>query len=190
MVDAAVRPKTTRPHTDNADANLRIDVARVTDLLMGTWADTRREAREMIKDSAFWRKDELGKDEHRERVLSQLHLLVDNKAVHRAFPKSLGGEENNGGNIAGFEELVVADPSLQIKSGVQWGLFGSAILQLGTTEHHEKWLPGVMDLSIPGAFAMTEIGHGSDVAAVGTTATYDPATEAVSYTHLTLPTKA
>ena len=35
-------------------------------------------------------------------------------------------------NIAGFEELVVADPSLQIKSGVQWGLFGSAILQLGT----------------------------------------------------------
>ncbi|CAN7196245.1 acyl-CoA dehydrogenase family protein [Microbacterium foliorum] len=177
MVDAAVRPKTTRPHTDNADANLRIDVARVTDLLMGTWADTRREAREMIKDSAFWRKDELGKDEHRERVLSQLHLLVDNKAVHRAFPKSLGGEENSGGNIAGFEELVVADPSLQIKSGVQWGLFGSAILQLGTTEHHEKWLPGVMDLSIPGAFAMTEIGHGSDVAAVGTTATYDPATE-------------
>lgn len=71
----------------------------------------------------------------------------------------------------------MADPSLQIKSGVQWGLFGSAILQLGTEQHHTKWLPGVMDLSIPGAFAMTEIGHGSDVAAVGTTATYDPATE-------------
>lgn len=109
------------PSPRTADANLRIDVARVTDLLMGTWADTRREAREMIKDSAFWRDDALGKDEHRERVLSQLHLLVEKKAVHRAFPKALGGEENNGGNIAGFEELVVADPSLQIKSGVQWG---------------------------------------------------------------------
>lgn len=175
MVDAAVRPKTTR--TDNSDAAPQVDVSLVNELLMGTWGGIRRQAREMIKDSAFWRKDELGKDEHRERVLSQLHLLVDNKAVHRAFPKSLGGEEDNGGNIAGFEELVVADPSLQIKSGVQWGLFGSAILQLGTAEHHEKWLPGVMDLSIPGAFAMTEIGHGSDVAAVGTTATYDPETE-------------
>ena len=108
MVDAAVRPKTTRTSTDTADANLHIDVARVNDALMGTWGDVRRQAREMIKDSAFWRKDELGKDEHRERVLSQLHLLVENKAVHRAFPKSLGGEENNGANIAGFKKVADA----------------------------------------------------------------------------------
>jgi acyl-CoA oxidase len=72
---------------------------------------------------------------------------------------------------------VLADPSLQIKSGVQWGLFGAAVLHLGTTPHHEKWLPGIMSLEVPGAFAMTETGHGSDVAAIGTTATYDPATE-------------
>jgi len=177
MVDAAVRPSTTPPESAAAETNPQIDVAEVNELLLGTWADTRRQAREMIKDPAFWRKDELGMDAHRERVISQLHLLVDNKAVHRAFPKRFGGEENNGANISGFEELVIADPSLQIKSGVQWGLFGSAILQLGTEEHHDKWLPGVMDLSIPGAFAMTEIGHGSDVASAGTTATYDPETE-------------
>ena len=177
MVDAAIRPTTADAPAGAEREAASIDVGRVNDLLMGTWAQTRREAREMIKDPAFWRDDSLAKDEHRERVLSQLHLLVENGAVHRAFPKRFGGEENNGANIAGFEELVAADPSLQIKSGVQWGLFGSAILQLGTEQHHEKWLPGVMDLSIPGAFAMTEIGHGSDVAAVGTTATYDPATE-------------
>ncbi|MBO0980904.1 acyl-CoA dehydrogenase family protein [Microbacterium sp. SD291] len=187
LMVAAVRPSTTHTDANSADANSadanstdanpQIDVARVNELLMGTWGETRRQAREMIKDPAFWRKDELGMDEHRERVLSQLHLLVENRTVHRAFPKQFGGEENNGANIAGFEELVAADPSLQIKSGVQWGLFGSAILQLGTAEHHEKWLPGVMDLSIPGAFAMTEMGHGSDVAAIGTTATYDPETE-------------
>jgi acyl-CoA oxidase len=172
MVDAAVR--TSQKTEDNSP---RIDVERVEDLLLGTWADTRRQSRELIKDPAFWRDDSLGKDEHRERVLTQLHLLVENGAVHRAFPKKFGGEENNGANIAGFEELVAADPSLQIKSGVQWGLFGSAVLQLGTEEHHKKWLPGIMNLEIPGAFAMTEIGHGSDVAAVGTTATYDPETD-------------
>ncbi len=148
MVDAALR---TTAKTAQDDTTPRIDVDAVGDLLLGTWADTRREAREMIKDPAFWRDDSLGKDEHRERVLTQLHLLVENNAVHRAFPKRLGGEENNGGNIAGFEELVVADPSLQIKSGVQWGLFGSAVLQLGTAEHHDKWLPGIMSLEIPPA---------------------------------------
>jgi acyl-CoA oxidase len=190
MTDAAVRPTTpaasrrtpaggapTAPHTAAEASEARIDVPAVTDALLGTWGDIRRQAREMIKDPAFWRVDGLSMDEHRERVLSQLHLLVENKAVHRAFPKRFGGSEDNGGNIAGFEELVAADPSLQIKSGVQWGLFGAAVFQLGTAEHHDKWLPGIMSMEIPGAFAMTETGHGSDVAAIGTTATYDPETE-------------
>jgi acyl-CoA oxidase len=189
MADAAVRSKKpatskrtpaggapTAPHTAAEASDARIDVDSVTDMLLGTWADTRREAREMIKDPAFWRVDGLSMDEHRERVLSQMHLLVEHGGVLRAFPKEYGGAENNGANIAGFAELVAADPSLQIKAGVQWGLFGSAVLQLGTKEHHDKWLPGIMSLEIPGAFAMTETGHGSDVAAVGTTATYDPAT--------------
>ena len=190
MADAAIRSKKpatsrrtpaggapTAPHTAAEASEARIDVGNVTDMLLGTWADTRREAREMIKDPAFWRVDGLSMEEHRERVLSQMHLLVDNGGVHRAFPTEYGGEANNGANIAGFTELVAADPSLQIKSGVQWGLFGSAVLQLGTKEHHDKWLPGIMSLEIPGAFAMTETGHGSDVAAIGTTATYDPGTE-------------
>ncbi|MFB3978149.1 acyl-CoA dehydrogenase family protein [Microbacterium proteolyticum] len=190
MTDAVVRPTTpatstrtpvggapTAAHSAAEAAENRIDIERVTDLLLGTWAETRREAREMLKDPIFWRDDSLGMDAHRERTLGQLHELVARKAVHRAFPKRFGGEENNGANIAGFEELVAADPSLQIKSGVQWGLFGSAVLQLGTQKHHEKWLPGIMSLEIPGAFAMTETGHGSDVAAIGTTATYDADTE-------------
>lgn len=190
MADAAVRsrkPATskrtpaggapTAAHTPEEASEPRIDVAAVTDLLLGTWADTRREAREMIKDPAFWRIEGQPMADHRERVLAQLHLLVEHGGSRRAFPEEYGGKNDNGANLAGFQELVLADPSLQIKSGVQWGLFGSAIYQLGTKEHHDKWLPGVIDLSLPGAFAMTETGHGSDVAAIGTTATYDPDTE-------------
>ena len=169
---------TNRDIAGEAEASaVRLDVADVNRRLLGTWADVRLEAREMVKDPAFWRDDSLAKDAHRERVLEQLHLLVANGAVHRAFPKEYGGQENHGANIAGFVELVTADPSLQIKAGVQWGLFGSAVQQLGTKEHHDKWLPGIMSLEIPGAFAMTETGHGSDVASASTTATYDPETE-------------
>jgi acyl-CoA oxidase len=190
MADAAVRTKKpatskrtpaggapTAPHTAAEASEPRIDVAAVTDLLLGTWGETRREAREMIKDPAFWRIEGQSMPEHRERVLTQLHLLVEHGGSRRAMPEKFGGLNDNGANLAGFQELVLADPSLQIKSGVQWGLFGSAIFQLGTEKHHDEWLEGVIDLSLPGAFAMTETGHGSDVAAIGTTATYDPETE-------------
>ena len=190
MTDAVVRTKKpatskrtpaggapTAAHTADEAHEARIDVDTVTDLLLGTWGQTRREAREMIKDPAFWRVDGMSVPDHRERVLGQLSLLVENNGSRRAYPEEYGGLNDNGANLAGFMELVLADPSLQIKSGVQWGLFGSAIYQLGTKKHHDKWLRDVIELKLPGAFAMTETGHGSDVAAIGTTATYDPETE-------------
>ena len=167
----------TAAHSAAEASEPRIDLSAVTDMLLGTWAHTRREARELIKDSAFWRPDGMSVPEHRERVLGQLRLLVENGASARAYPVEYGGIGDNGANVAGFEELVLADPSLQIKAGVQWGLFGAAIQLLGTKKHHDKWLRDAADLTLPGAFAMTETGHGSDVAAIGTTATYDPDTE-------------
>ncbi|MCU1578531.1 MAG: acyl-CoA dehydrogenase [Rhodoglobus sp.] len=151
-----------------------VDVAALGEVLMGRWADIRRKSRALAARPELRRIPGLSMEDHRARVMEQLHLLVAENAVHRAFPKSVGGGEDAGGNIAGFEELVLADPSLQIKSGVQWGLFGAAVMHLGTEYHHKTFLPGIMNLEVPGAFAMTETGHGSDVAAIGTTASYDP----------------
>ncbi len=169
-VDRAPRTPATQP------APPVVDVAALGQHLMGRWADIRRVSRAVAARPEMKRVEGLSMADHRARVLGQLGLLVKEGAVHKAFPKSVGGLEDAGGNIAQFEELVLADPSLQIKAGVQWGLFGSAVMHLGTEEHHTKWLPGIMSLEIPGAFAMTETGHGSDVSAVGTTATYDEAT--------------
>lgn len=167
----------TAPHTADEAHEPRIDIDAVGAMLRGTWGETRLTVRELIKDPAYWRIDGQSVAEHRERVMGQVRLLAKNGGSTRALPKEYGGEEDNGANLAGFEELVLGDPSMQIKSGVQWGLFGSAVLQLGTKEHHDKWIPAIRDADLPGAFAMTEIGHGSDVAAIGTTATYDPETE-------------
>ncbi|MGY2060944.1 acyl-CoA dehydrogenase family protein, partial [Nocardia gipuzkoensis] len=60
--------------------------------------------------------------------------------------------------------------------GVQWGLFGGAVENLGT-ERHDDVVKQVLSLDLLGCFAMTESGHGSDVANLETTATYDPATQ-------------
>lgn len=155
------------------DTTPHIDVQLVRDALLGKWKAERLESRELASHERLHTIPGQTMDEQRARTLEQLRMLAEEGAVQRAFPTSLGGNDNHGGNVAAFQELVLADPSMQIKAGVQWGLFGSAILHLGTEKHHQKWLPAVMDFSLPGAFAMTEIGHGSDVASIGTTATYD-----------------
>jgi acyl-CoA oxidase len=103
-------------------------------------------------------------------------LAADGHALH-GFPVAVGGHGDIGGSVVSFEMLAFADLSLQVKSGVQWGLFGGAIQALGNAEQHAEYLPKVMDLSLPGCFGMTETGHGSDVQSVHTTATYDPDTE-------------
>ncbi|MGO1550119.1 MAG: acyl-CoA dehydrogenase family protein [Nesterenkonia sp.] len=167
-----------------------VDVEEVEQLLLGDWPDVRRDTRELMKDPRFHKIEGLTSEDQRERSYKQLIALAESGSVHRAFPAEFGGQDAHGANIASFEELVTADPSLQIKSGVQWGLFGAAVMHLGSKEHHARFLPGIMDLSVPGAYAMTEFGHGSDVAALGTTATYYPdAEEFVVHTPFTAATK-
>jgi acyl-CoA oxidase len=172
-----LRPAASSAATPDKSSTPAVDVEALGRQLLGKWADVRLQARDLAARPELHKVEGLTHTDHRARVFGQLKYLVDNEAVHRAFPSDLGGSDDHGGNIAGFEELVVADPSLQIKAGVQWGLFGSAVMHLGTAEHHAKWLPGIMNLEIPGCFAMTETGHGSDVASIATTATYDPDTE-------------
>ena len=158
-------------------SNTSINVDRLNQYLLGSFAEARTEARERVKDTRLHKIEGQVLEDQRQHVFNNLKLLVEQDAISRAFPTELGGRDDHGGNIAAFEELVTADPSMQIKAGVQWGLFGAAVLHLGTEEHHRKWIPQIISLELPGAFAMTEAGHGSDVASIGTTATYDEETE-------------
>ena len=144
--------------------------------LDGRWSWLRDEIRDR-DDFADLRVDPATDSEtHRQRVWEMLEqLAADGHAVH-GFPTAVGGRGDIGGSVVSFEMLAFADLSLQVKSGVQWGLFGGAIQALGNAEQQARYLPSVMDLSLPGCFGMTETGHGSDVQSVHTTATYDPAT--------------
>jgi acyl-CoA oxidase len=79
--------------------------------------------------------------------------------------------------VAAFETLAYGDLSLLVKFGVQFGLWGGAVHQLGTKRHHDRYLKQIASLELPGCFAMTEAGHGSDVQHLRTTATYVPETQ-------------
>ena len=56
-------------------------------------------------------------------------------------------------------------------------MFTSALEALTTPEQKEKWLPKALNLDIHGSYGQTEIGHGSNVAALETTAVLDRKTD-------------
>jgi acyl-CoA oxidase len=116
---------------------------------------------------------DLPREEYRAQVLTWAEELAGAGGTAIGYPVEYGGEGEVGRSIAAFETLAYGDLSLLVKCGVQFGLFGGAVLHLGTARHHERHLRAIAELELPGCFAMTETGHGSNVQALGTTATYD-----------------
>ncbi|XP_049378347.1 peroxisomal acyl-coenzyme A oxidase 1-like [Solanum stenotomum] len=57
------------------------------------------------------------------------------------------------------------------------GVFIPAIKGQGTKEQLKKWLPLAYKMQIIGCYAQTELGHGSNVQGLETTATFDPRTD-------------
>ena len=141
--------------------------------LDGRWNDVREKVRHDLARPEFAPHFTPDLDEARAKALSQMRLLVESGYAADGFAADHGGTGNVGAAVTGIEMLAMSDLSLMVKSGVQWGLFGGAIENLGTANHHERYVRPTIDLDLLGCFAMTETGHGSDVQSLETTATYD-----------------
>src|SRR3954453_2011978 len=146
-------------------------------LLDGPYPETRERVRWWLSQPGNEPVDDLPVEEHRERVLAWVPELASEGDTAIGYPEQYGGQGSPGRSVTSFETLAMGDLSLLVKCGVQFGLFGGAILHLGTAKHHERYLSDVAAMDLPGCFAMTETGHGSNVQALETTATYDPQTE-------------
>ena len=133
--------------------------------------------RERLSEPVMAPRPGLSPSEHRDRVAEQMRALAGDPLVADGFPEHLGGGTGDVASyVTGFHGMAYGDLSLLVKTGVQYGLFGGAIQHLGTARHHER-LRDVIAFRLPGCFAMSEVGHGSDVAAVRTTATHDRETD-------------
>ncbi|HLS44566.1 MAG TPA: acyl-CoA dehydrogenase [Ornithinicoccus sp.] len=141
----------------------------------GHYAELRAELRELLSaDDTFLRDPGMTIPEAREWTRHAIQAVVDRGRGGAGFPTSVGGDGALAGSVANFESLALTDLSLTVKVGVHFGLFGGAIVNLGSEEQVQEYAPKVVTLELPGAFAMTEIGHGSDVQSLETTITYDP----------------
>ena len=116
--------------------------------------------------------DGLPTAEARARVLLAIQRIAREGLGGLAFPVEMGGAGDVSGSILAFEALAYGNLSVLIKYGVQFGLFGGSVLQLGTERHHRMLLPAIASVELPGIFAMTERSHGSNVRDIGTRATY------------------
>src|SRR5689334_16424438 len=142
--------------------------------LDGRWRDMKNRMREELSSEIFKPHYTPNTVIARTKVTEQMRIMAAHGAAEDGFKKEHGGNGDVGAAVTQIEMLAMSDLSLMVKAGVQWGLFGGAIENLGTERHHEAYVQKIIDLELLGCFAMTETGHGSDVQALETTATYDP----------------
>lgn len=142
-------------------------------VLDGTHHEIRARMRRFLSDPVFAYRHYESKEAHREQVLDWLKLIAEQGLGALAYPFAHGGQQDMGTYATVFEMLGHHDLSLAIKFGVQFGLFGGSVQQLGTKRHHDRYLEAIGKGELLGCFAMTETGHGSNVRGLETTLTYD-----------------
>ena len=158
------------PETTNTAQQLR-------NALDGRFRDVKNQTREWLSREQFRPHYTPNTVLARAKVAEQMALIAAAGISDEGFRKEHGGTGDVGAAVTMIEMLAMSDLSLMVKAGVQWGLFGGAVENLGTERHHEAYVKKIISLELLGCFAMTETGHGSDVQSLETTATYDAETE-------------
>ena len=149
------------------------DVTRMATLLDGPNAVINRRVKELISRPEFRYIETAELNVYREKVLEWCKILAGEGLGAIGYPKEYGGGSDMAAYFAVMGTLSFHDLSMVIKFGVQFGLFGMSVYFLGTEKHHKKYLRDIGALDLPGCFAMTETGHGSNVRGIETTAIYN-----------------
>ncbi|KAK7312847.1 hypothetical protein VNO77_37030 [Canavalia gladiata] len=110
-------------------------------------------------------------EQQREVTMKRIEYLLE-KGVFRGW-LTVDGTQQELRKLALNEVIGMYDHSLAVKLGVHAFLWGGAVKFLGTKRHHDKWLSLTENYEIKGCFAMTELGHGSNVRGIETVTTYD-----------------
>ncbi|UCC82669.1 MAG: acyl-CoA dehydrogenase family protein [Gemmatimonadota bacterium] len=166
-------PEGARPTGADDETAPAFEPASMARLLGGVYRETREAVLKVLRDPKFRYEYGLDRTTYRERVMDWCRELARHGFGALAFPPDYGGKGDIGRFLAASEMLGYHDLSLAVKFGVQFGLFGGSVASLGTQRHHEKYLPDIGTLELPGCYAMTEAAHGSNVRDIETLARYD-----------------
>ena len=154
------------------DTESSFDAKILQSILDGKDAGLIRELKNLFSHDNFNFKKRDEVNAFRTEIYHACSLLAAKGYGAISYPEPYGGCNDMSSYFCVMETLSMVDLSLTTKFGVQFGLFGGSILNLGTKKHHDRYLKSIGILEIPGCFAMSETGHGSNVKGIQTTAQY------------------
>lgn len=157
---------------EEEDLNSDFEIQTMQKILDDDFHEFRNKIRTLLSYPEFKMEIIPEKEAYRNQILTWTKALAKQNLGSISYPKAYGGEDHMLKYTALFEMLGYHDLSLAIKFGVHFGLFGGSVLALGSEFHHKKYLKDIGEMDLPGCFAMTETGHGSNVRDLKTTATY------------------
>lgn len=156
-----------------ASTSSTFDSSKMQAILDGDKGEVIEKVKKLLRDPFFNFDPNPSKEYKRKVTLERVKALAEQGLGSYAFPKEYGGGGRVGDHITVFETLAYGDLSLLIKFGVQFGLFGGSVYNLGTEKHHRMYIDPLGKAQLLGCFAMTETGHGSNVKGLETTAIYN-----------------
>jgi acyl-CoA oxidase len=166
-------PEERKTITEQQHTEKKFDELAMQKILDGENEAIIKKVKTIMADKEFDYSDTDSLSAQREQVLQWAKYLAKQGFGIMAYPKEFGGQGDMAGYFAVMETISYHDLSLVVKFGVQFGLWGMSVYLLGTEKHHKKYLRDIGTLELPGCFAMTETGHGSNVRGTETTATYN-----------------
>ncbi|XP_076456592.1 peroxisomal acyl-coenzyme A oxidase 1-like [Babylonia areolata] len=167
MASTAVNPDLVRERE-----NATFDVDQLTYFLYDGPANTRRKRylqNAVIQDFA----------KHKFKPIAALSQEGQYEQALRRFTLASELEESlalkNPREISYFREAV--SPQAPVPFGLHVSMFMDVINRQASEEQKKKWLPLAKSFRMIGTYAQTEMGHGTFLRGLETTATYDPKTK-------------
>ncbi len=118
--------------------------------------------------------DVTARDREAKSDRAMLEKMGDAGILGVSIPEAYGGSGTDYISLGLVcEELERADTTARVVMSVHSGLHALTLLQWGTEEQKQRWLPGLASGKLIGAFGLTEPNAGSDAANISTTAVKD-----------------